>query len=99
MPGRIAGTRKLTEQGARRHILVTRAVLGGSTFKHAGGIIGVGKSSAFAMYQATLRRARQFSDDDATYAISAPIEKHRKNRAVWLAAIDALEKEWFGGVD
>lgn len=95
MSHRIAGTRKLTEEGARRHIQVTRAVLGGATFKHAGGIIGVGKSSAYAMYMATLRRARAFSDDAATYVICTPVEKHRKNRVAWWAAIDALEKEWF----
>lgn len=95
MLNRIAGTKKLTEAGARRHIKVTRAVLGGSTFKDAGALIGVGRSSAFAMYQATLRRARAFSDDDVIHQIAAPIEKHRKNRAVWLAAIDRLEEEWF----
>lgn len=96
MAHRIAGTRKLTEQGARRHIKVTRAVLCGATFKDAGALIGVGKSSAFAMYQATLRRARAFTDDDVIHQIVAPIEKHRTNRAVWLEAIDKLEKEWFG---
>lgn len=91
----VPGTRKLTEEGARRHLVVTRAVLNGATFDAAGALVGVGKGSSLAIFRATLRRARAVRDDGLLIEVAAHVTSHRLYKEEWLASLDALEKKWF----